>query len=309
MRPENKEALSAEIARAHSFAENGKMSLAVRSFDLAREMLVVWAKPASLQKQIAREKAHLVKERNRLRKINFDHGAGDGRTPLLILGDSLGLPRTDQKLIGYRGARHTYAWMLGSEKHGFQPTSVCQRYFTTQDALDVLEEEPDLTQSDAALIHLGLNDCAKRMFLEDERLALALLSADTRTALLSFAKRYRHAILTLLPGRHYTSLEDFQHNLDLLINRLQRGGCKKIVLTTIILPPSRTWRATPGVNENFGRYNLVLMSAAARNGAILFDFNRLVAERGLAEMLGEDGMHLSEAGHAMFANEASALLK
>lgn len=309
MTPEHRAALTAEIARAHHMAEAGQMTLAVKSFDLAREMAHVWADPNRLNKTLAKENAVLVKERNAYRKIHFAHGAGEGRKPLLVLGDSLGLPRTDRKSGRQHGAENTYSWMLGHPTRPYQPTSLCQRYFTTTDALELLREEPALAHTEAALIHLGLNDCAKRIFLEPERLALSLLPVALRNEMLKFAKLYRTALLSRLAARHYVPLEQFQRNLDVLIDALRNGGCGKVVLTTIILPPSRTWPATPGVNENFARYNLAIMEAAARNGGIVLDLNRLVAERGMQEMLIEDGMHLSDAGHKMFTRDVVAKLK
>lgn len=309
MTPENRETLQAEITRAETFAAAGHITLAVKSFDLAREMAHVLADPAALRTAIAREKTGLSGERDRYRKINFDHRAGEGRKPLLILGDSLGLPRSDRMAGSYKGAENTYAWMLGYETHGYQPTSICQRYFTTADALSVLAAEPALAQTGTAIIHLGLNDCANRMFLEHERLALSLLKPGLRDQIVGFARQHRRAILRHLPSRHYVDPDAFRRNLDVLVATLRKGGCAKIVLTTVILPPSRSWAGTPGVNANFGRYNQEIMAAAHRNDAILFDLDRLVAEHGIGEMLIDDGMHLSDAGHTLFTREVIKLLK
>lgn len=309
MTPQHLEALVEEIDRATSLATDEEMSLAVKSFDLAREMAHVWADQDALVHAIRREEAGLAVEREHYRKINHGHGAGEDRNSLLILGDSLGLPRPERKAGAYHGAENTYGWMLGYEVHGFQPTSMCQRYFTTGDALRILEEEPGLTKSQATIIHLGLNDCANRMFLARERLALSLLKSETREKIVGFARKYRKPILRSLPSRHYVDRTTFRRNLDVLIDTLRRGGCEQIILTTIILPPSWSWPATPGVNENFASYNLEILSASARNQVTLFDLDRLIAEYGVKDMLIDDGMHLSDAGHTLFTREAVKLLK
>lgn len=309
MTPEHTETVSQEIARATALAADGQMTLAVKSFDLAREMAHIWADPAGLDKVTTREKVGLSKERDRYRQIHFKHGAGEERTSLLVMGDSLGLPRADRMGGSYKGGENTYPWMLGYEVHGFQPTAICQRYFTTADALAILRQEPALAETETAIIHLGLNDCATRMFLEHERLALSLLAADQREAFVDFARKNRKAILKYLPNRHYVAPETFRQNLDLLVDCLQRSGCKKIALTTIILPPSRSWAGTPGMAANFGRYNAEIMAAATRNDVMLFDLDRLVAERGNDTMLISDGMHLSDEGHTLFTREVVKLLK
>ncbi|MBU2868072.1 SGNH/GDSL hydrolase family protein [Pacificibacter marinus] len=308
MTPENTQMLQVEITRAHEFAQAGQMGLAVKSFDIAREMAHVFADPAALEQVISKEKSGLSNERQRYRAINFEHGAGEGRVPLLLLGDSLGLPRSEQISGKYRGAETTYGWMLGYQAHPFQPTAVCQRYFTTDDAVRVLTEEPALAQTKHAVIHLGLNDCANRMFLEHERLALSLLKDDLRQKIVGFAQTHRQAILRELPGRHYVSADRFRSNLDLICMLLRMGGTDKIILTTVILPPSKFWHATPGVNANFASYNMEVMSAVQRNDATLLDLDRLVTEQGALKMLVDDRMHLSVDGHTLFTREVVKLL-
>jgi lysophospholipase L1-like esterase len=308
MTPENTKILQAEITRAHDFAQAGQVSLALKFFDMAREMMHAFADPVALEQVIAKEKSGLSKERQRYRTINFEHGAGEGRVPLLLLGDSLGLPRADQISGKYRGAETTYGWMLGYQTHSLQPTAICQRYFTTDDAVRVLTEEPALAQTKKAVIHLGLNDCANRMFLEHERLALSLLKDGLRQQIVRFAQTYRKAILKELPGRHYVTADRFRSNLDLICALLRQGGTKKIILTTAILPPSKFWHSTPGMNANFAKYNMEVLSAVQRNDAVLLDFDRLVTERGALKMLVDDGMHLSVDGHTLFTREVVKLL-
>lgn len=308
MTPENTQLLQDEITRAHEFAQANQMGLAVKSFDLAREMAHVFADPTALEKVITKEKSGLSKERQRYRAINFEHGAGEERVPLLLLGDSLGLPRSDQISGRYRGAETTYGWMLGYKAHPFQPTAVCQRYFTTDNAVRALTEEPALAQTKHAVIHLGLNDCANRMFLEHERLALSLLSEDLRQQIVGFAQAHRHAILKSLPGRHYVTADKFRTNLDLICALLRQGGTEKIILTTVILPSSLFWHFTPGINANFAKYNIEVLSAVQRNNATLLDLDRLVTEQGAKKMLVDDGMHLSVEGHRLFTREVVKLL-
>lgn len=308
MNPEHIKELTSEIDQAHRLMETGHAELGTKRFDLARAMATAWANPKALTDVVQKEKSGLRRERDLYRKINFEHGAGTGRSPLLIIGDSLGLPRPNRAAGSYKGAEHTYPWMFGYEVHAYQPTSICQRYFTTSDALDALEDDASLSQQDAAIIHLGLNDCANRMFLEEERLALSLLDEALRSKIVGFAQKHRRAILRILPSRHYVSLDRFRHNLAVLCDKLKRGGCQKIILATIILPPARSWAATPGVNANFAAYNEAIMAAVAANGLLLLDLDHLVSKN-IDEMLIEDGMHLSDAGHTLFTREAVKLLK
>lgn len=309
MKPDHKEILTSEIDRAHAFAESSQAELAVKSFDLARAMAVNWADPGALQNAIATEKKHLSNERRIYRDQLTEKTQIATRGRLLVLGDSLCLPRPEAKSTPFKGAEITYPWLMGDGADNFAVTQIAQRYFTTADAVAMLSEEMTLAATDAAVIHLGLNDCANRIFLEDERLSLSLLDEALRTRIVSFAQKFRRLILQQLASRHYVPIVEYRRNLDLLIHYLRRGGAKKIVLTTIILPPSRAWPSTPGVNNNFASYCAAIMQAANGDDVILLELDRLIYEAGYDDRLEKDGMHLSAKGHSMFAQELRKLLR
>lgn len=299
--------ISAQIEQAHQLAERGLLDEATAAFALSRQMAVSLGDSAALARRIENNERVLVGEREEYRRLVADQRSADRR--LLVIGDSLGLPRPDSKDGPLDGASDTYPAMLLEELPEHSVDSVCQRYFTTDHVVDLLREEPDLGADSDVVVHVGLNDCANRMFLERERIAINLLPEDVRDRIVGFAQKYRRVILRSLPPYHYVDPDSFRTNLDMVVGTLRARNAGRIALATIILPPIRFWPATPGLNRNFANYNLMIMDAVARHDAVLFDVDRHVWARQHEDVLLPDGMHLSTEGHRLFARELAALLR
>lgn len=310
MQPAALAALKAAITEAHAFAEAGQHGPAVQSFALARAMALDLADPKAVQKKVDNALAGYRRERETYR-ARLAAKVKAQPEKLVVLADSLGLPRPEEA----GQPPKTYSWLLQDATAGPAVDSLCQRFFTSDTVLAALEEDPTLGVASDVVIHVGLNDCANRMYLEPERLALSLLPADVNEQVVEFSRKYRAQILRRLPSRHYVPIDRFRANLDVIANLLIRRGARHIILTTIILPPVRFWPATPGVNANFARYNLEIMQAAARHDVQLLDLDRLVWQDLSSDPKDEnspllaDGMHLSHAGHRLMAKAISDMLR
>lgn len=305
MTPEAQSEIAATIARAFSLAGQGHHESAVWCFASARSMSVSLAEPNELAKRTENHDAPLIREREHYRGLIARQRQSEDR--IVVFGDSLGLPRPDMKQGDFDGADGTYPFQLLALRPGWSVDSICQRYFTTRRVLDMLLAEPTLAAGSDVILHVGLNDCADRMFLEEERLALDLLPAEVKAELVRFAQQYRSSIVRFLPGHHYVPPTEFEANVDAILSLL-RGRARRVVVATAILPPIRFWAGTPGLQANFGRYNLALMDAAARAGACLLDVDRHMWANQHQGALLPDGMHLAASGHQVFAEQAAALL-
>jgi len=305
MTPDDEALISDEIDRAYAFAASGADGLAAQAFAAARSMSGTLADPKALDKKIRSVRRRAAKERELYRTIIATQRPR-GR-PLVIFGDSLGLPRRDASEGPHKGADGTYPFMLVDRLPHHTVNSFCQRYFTTDDVVDMLTEADQLGVESDVLIHIGLNDTAWRMFLESDRLSLDLLAPELKDRIVGFAQKYRSLIIRELPECHYVSPEQYRVNLDIALDLLSRRGARTLVATTI-LPPVRFWSFTLGLQRNFARYNLILMDAAHRHGATVIDLDRLVWDKQHDGVLLPDGMHLSEAGHTLFAEQVASLL-
>ncbi len=305
MTPDDEAMISTEIERAHTLAERGVGHAAALAFASARTMCTTLADPEALQAKLDAQWKSAIGERELYRTMIAERRA-EGRN-LVIFSDSLGLPRPDAKTGPHQGADGTYPFMLVDRLPGHSVNSFCQRYFTTNEVVQLLKDDPELAVDSDAVIHIGLNDTAWRMFTEPDRLSLDLLAPELKDRIVGFAQKYRSLVIAELPEYHYVSPEQYRVNLDIALELLARRGARTLIATTI-LPPVRFWAFTPGLQRNFARYNLILMDAAHRHGARVIDLDRLVWDKQHDGVLLPDGMHLSESGHTLVAEQVSLLL-
>jgi lysophospholipase L1-like esterase len=300
-------AITAEMEQAHGFGADKKIEVAVQSFAKARKMAHDLCNPVALKRAIAAEAGKNIAERLSYLEI-IRRGERSGRA-ITVFADSLGLPRPEEKSGPHQGAETCSSWLLGEAFPDRPIISHSQRFFTTDHVLAMLFEDPDLGRGSDVVLHLGLNDCANRMFLEAERISLSLLPEPLRTSIVLFSQRYRAAILKYLPPRHYVPLEKFRSNLLTIAELLKKRHVGKIVLSTIILPPPRSWAGNPDMNRNFSAYNYQIMDVAQIHGLKLLDIDRFIWWESARQPLLPDGMHLSAAGHQLFSEKCAELLR
>jgi len=301
--------LTALIEEAHALGKEGHHAAAVPLFMAARELVLLAVDPAALDKEVQRQTGLHRQEREAYRQDILSRAQPRaGNRPLVILSDSLGLPRPDAKATPRKGAEHIYSDLLAGAGGGLRVDALCQRFFTTSDALALLHAEPDLGRDSDVVVHLGLNDCARRMFLERQRIALQLLPPALSERMVDFSRKYRAQVLRYAPPLYYTPPALFASNLDQIITLLKARGAGRIVLTTIILVPLKFWPYTPDVGLFMTEFNLLLMQVAHRHDVRVFDLDRQVWSEFHLGPLDRDGMHLSPHGHEVFAREVSKIL-
>lgn len=311
MKAEDLERLTACIETAHALAAQGDREAAVHQFATARILSGSKADQAQLDQEILRQYNICKKERDYYRQDVRAHSTGDPKAGngIVILSDSLALPRPYAMETPRRGAEELYPNLLGQIFPDRAVTSIGQRLFTTSDAVQMLEEEPDLGKDASIILHLGLNDAARRMYLERQRISLALLPEPLRMRIVRFGQIYRNDILQHLPALFYTSYDQFVTNLDRVISIARQRRARRIVLLTIIVPPLKTWPGTPHAARYFAEYNLRIMTTALKHDVPYIDFDRHIWANLEKEPLNDDGMHLSSFGHQLLAGELAKVLR
>ncbi|MXN65576.1 hypothetical protein GR183_11745 [Stappia sp. GBMRC 2046] len=303
--------ISTVIDNAHASADAGRMSEAVRHFDLCRTMLSTTTDQNLLKKHIQNSNSKFRQEANKMKAAVSANSPASASEKVTIIADSLGLPRPTNAANFAAAANDTYPMLLtmpDNSRSGMKVDAHCQRFFTTGEAVELLTEQGQMVQDTHVFIHLGLNDCATRMFLEDQRIAIGLLPPPVAQKVLSFAKLYRTFILDTYPHVQYVPLERFVANLHFIANTCTKYGAKGVFFSTIILSPQRYWAKTPNMPHRFGTYNLAIMEAATAVGAAVLDVDRIIWEAGVQEHLDPDGMHLSPKGHHRIADAFAELI-
>lgn len=296
------------IEEASKLARKGDFSRAVSLFHLARASLTEEVDQARLANTVTKTRQKLRGECDAFAATVAARAPDEGRE-VFILSDSLGLPRLDEvTTLADGGVSLTYADKIQERarekgaKHALKVRAHCQRYLTTDDAVQRLTELRASLRSGLVLHHVGLNDCASRVFSEAERLAVPLLDKPTQDLLLKFIRDQRRPIIHKQPEYTYVPLDRFTKNLESIVKIARTHGAQHIAFATIVQPGIKAERATPHLRWNFTRYNLAIYDVAKRLSAHVLDMDRLAWSHGLDVAMNPDGQHLSPVGHDIMAD-------
>ncbi|MCO6179006.1 GDSL-type esterase/lipase family protein [Ciceribacter sp. RN22] len=297
------------IDAAKAAAEAGALDEAVRWFDLCRTLLTTSAPAVKLKLRLDANMQSIAEEAERCHEALLKRSAThDATTRMVIIGDSLALPRPEEMESFPACLDQAYPGIVlnrlqvPEENKKASVWAHCQRYFTTNDAVELLQANSDVLADAHVLLHLGLNDAALRMFMENQRLAIALLPPPISDKILAFSRQYRREIINAFPGFCYVPVAQYRANLHRIASIAYDAGAASLTFTTVIVVPWKFWPATPGVCHNFTTYNLAIMDVAAEVGANVLDVDRLMWQNNVARTLNKDGMHLSPVGHELLAD-------
>ena len=225
---------------------------------------------------------------------------------IVVMADSLAMAREGETNVKYET---TYPYLLDQglrQRFGSQAPLVIERGMrrrTIEYVLDEWYELVDLRRPEVVVIHVGIVDCAPRVFLRRERQFVEnLRPAVLREAILSNVHRHRRAIVNMRK-KVYVPADRFNALVGQVVARAKESKLRSLVIVNIITPPAEMDERSPGFIRNVGVYNEILKAHANATGVHLIDIDRMIKEAGGVEQLTVDGIHLNETGHKMLANE------
>jgi len=225
---------------------------------------------------------------------------------IVVMADSLAMPREGETNVAYET---TYPYLLDQwlrQRFGSQAPLVSERGMrrrTIEYVLDEWYELVDLRKTDVVVVHVGIVDCAPRVFLRRERQFVENLRPGfLRRFILDYVHRHRRAVVNMRK-KVYVPPERFNALVGQVMAKAKASELRSLVIVNIITPPAEMDERSPGFIRNVGIYNEILRTHAEANGAHLIDIDRLIKEAGGVEQLTVDGIHINEAGHKMLAQE------
>ena len=223
---------------------------------------------------------------------------------IVVMADSLAMAREGETNVAFDA---TYPYLLDQSLrrrfHAEAPLVIERgmRRRTIEYVLDEWYELVDLRKAEVVVVHVGIVDCAPRVFLRRERQFVENLRPGfLREAILSNVHRHRRAIVRLRK-KVYVPPDRFDALVSQVIERAKASKLRSLVFVNIITPPAEMEERSPGFIKNAGQYNQILKTHADANGAHLIDLDWMIKEAGGVERLTVDGIHLNDAGHAMLA--------
>jgi len=225
---------------------------------------------------------------------------------IVVMADSLAMAREGETNVAYET---TYPYLLDQwlrQRFGSQAPLVSERGMrrrTIEYVLDEWYELVDLRKTDVVVVHVGIVDCAPRVFLRRERQFVENLRPGfLRRFILDYVHRHRRAVVNMRK-KVYVPPERFNALVGQVMAKAKASELRSLVIVNIITPPAEMDERSPGFIRNVGIYNEILRTHAEANGAHLIDIDRLIKEAGGVEQLTVDGIHINEAGHKMLAQE------
>lgn len=226
---------------------------------------------------------------------------------VVIMADSLALPRPESD--GNIPYEATYPFLLDQSlrrRLGPGAPQIIERGMrsrTIERVVDDWLELVELRRPEVVVVHVGIVDCAPRVFLRRERsLVERLRPARVRVRLLNFVHRHRRRIISLRP-RVYVPPERFESLVAEVVRRAGECRVRSLVFVNIIMPSEQMEQRSPGFRQNAELYNRLLAEQSRPPWVRLIDLNELVWQSGGPDALTFDGIHINEAGHRVLAAE------
>lgn len=222
---------------------------------------------------------------------------------LVIFSDSLGLPRPHLAAPERTEYEDIYGYRLRQKLAGRCEVEICYLIsLDSEEALSLGEYQIAFRKPDIAILHLGINDCAPRVFKKGSRSIIfrPWFPQPARRLVLGFVRRHRYWLTrTLFRGRVYVSPDRFRQNLLALqaIIRTNRPACHVLALSIAQTLPQVN-RRSYGFNANVARYNAILQEIFGDN---YVDLNALLGGDPETYLI-SDGIHLKPQAHVQVAD-------
>jgi len=227
------------------------------------------------------------------------------RERVVILSDSLSMPRPDESLL----YEETYPYLLQQEMENcFEIINRGKRANTIQEQITDQYVYDDIMffYPKYVVIQLGIVDCAPRLF--SRRFGKYVIGNIKPLFLREFVIGQfskRRIFFTKHFPRQYVPLSKFSYGYDYLLNMVKEFGSTPIVVNIARTSPENDCRSY-GFIQHIKNYNEAIEKTAQRHNALLIDMYKISESNAV---LLDDGIHYNKLGSKILAQEIAATIK
>ncbi|MGW8169127.1 MAG: SGNH/GDSL hydrolase family protein [Sulfurovaceae bacterium] len=217
---------------------------------------------------------------------------------IVILGDSLGMPRPEIKF------EETYPYIFQENiprsevyaKHRRANDSAIQSEFLN------IQDDIEYMQADILVMHLGIVDCAPRLFSKREQNALRYFKKINKY-IIAFMSNRRYFFTKLFP-KVYVDIKSYEKNMRRLILSGKKSA-KRVIVVNISDTSAENKKRSYHFENNIKDYNEVLFKLAKENSVELLNIYEISDE----SILLDDGIHLNIRGNQLLAHKLLELCR
>lgn len=231
---------------------------------------------------------------------------------IVIFSDSLGRPHPELPDPERTEYEDTYGYKLRRRLAPAHEVEIC--YSGSMDseraaANHLSRDQVAFRRPDIVILHLGINDCAPRIFKKGQRHIIFRdwFPKRVRWAILRLIHRFRRPLTQyIFRGRVHVPIHEFQRNLHKIQEVIKNysPSCHFLALSIVPTFPSLAQRSY-NFNVNVARYNEVLHEVF---GEDYIDLETLLGGEP-EEYLVSDGIHLTPKSHAIIAEHLFKRIK
>jgi lysophospholipase L1-like esterase len=218
-----------------------------------------------------------------------------------VLGDSLVVPRIE--LPYSETYPYKLSMMLGSE---FLIVNKARRNNTIEEQTSeagagyLTEDVEYMKESCYFVVHIGICDCAPRVFSRRQNLMLQKMPLIGKP-IIDFKSKFRRFFTKNFP-MVYVSKKDFEKKLDLLIRTIfAKTSARKVFVINIADTTKENKYRSYGFEKNLSNYNKIITDVSSKfsDRIDIFDTYSLTTKH--PELLWEDGIHIKKEAHDVIA--------
>jgi acyl-CoA thioesterase-1 len=226
-----------------------------------------------------------------------------GKKRVVVLGDSLGMPRPDEE--GGITYEETYPYLLnGLLGDRWEVISRCRRanISVNQAHIQYLYDDITVLTPDFVVLHLGIVDCAPRLFSPIQNRVLSKVPNVLRKPIISFFSRYRSFFTKLFP-KVYVGKRSYETHMRKIIAAVQKAGAI-CLLIEISKTSEKNEDRSFGIDQNILDYNAIIRRLGDSSKAIIVS-----ADFDPEECLMADGIHINIKGSQKLASQLMSIIK
>ena len=217
---------------------------------------------------------------------------------IVILGDSLGMPTG----IGELEYENTYPYLLQLILNDYEIISRNRRTNDTKKQLSKqnIFDDIEMLKPEYLVVHLGIVDCAPRVFTRTERAILKILPKILSSLIIKFISKYRY-IITKTVQKVYTTKNVFEYNLEKFVE-ISKNSRMKLIFISILDTNDENKRKSYNFKKNIIEYNEIMEKVCKTNKIKLIKYSYP------NNFLLNDGIHINKEGSKFIADELKKII-